>query len=130
MSSSPQSEINISWDAASQYILLVVKGYLPSEKIQAKLHEVLALIKQQKANKMLIDITQGSPYSKSLENWIEQVWEPEAIATGLKTQAFVLPKNAFTKSILDSSMKKTQNTALQRGFFDSVEGAEEWLKAQ
>jgi hypothetical protein len=111
MSSSPQSEISISWDVVNQYILLVVKGYLPSEKIQAKMHEVLALIKQKNASKMLIDITQGSPYSKALENWIEQVWEPEAIASGLKTQAFVLPKNALTRNILDSSMKKTQNTS-------------------
>ena len=127
MSYSSESFISISWDEANQYIFFVGVGISPTEKVQAKLNEMLDLLKQKKASKILLDIREIALYSKNLETWIEQAWEPQAIAVGLKTQAFVLPENHFTRKMLINAVRKSNNTALKRAFFDSVEGAKEWL---
>ena len=126
MINSHTSTIVASWDETIQCVVCEATGFFRDDKIKEGMNNVLELFKQKHSTKLLSDISQVAPFSKAIDNWIEQDWMPRMIEAGLHSLAFVIPKNVVTRMI----MEKTDTTStedLSMVFFDSQEAAKEWL---
>lgn len=130
MTNFQESDIKVSWDEATKCIINEGIGFNRDEKIKAKLNSVLALLKEKKATRLLIDMRQVAPFGKEIQTWIEEDWVPRMIAAGLKTQAFVTPNSLITRMIMDKSAQKPPRPGLETAYFESPEAAKEWLNSR
>jgi hypothetical protein len=116
----------LSWDETAGLVVLEWKGFVPFERWQIFLNKVLELARQHKSSKLLADSSKLGPFSKLAEQWIFQDWKPRAIAAGLKSIAYIAPKNAITRQALRSLPTNPNLSA----YFETVEEAREWLKCR
>jgi hypothetical protein len=80
-----------------------------------------------KASGWLSDIRKEGVVGTSLSSWMQQEILPKAMKNGLKKIAVVMDADIFKEFYVDSIKKNTGNEMMR--YFDSVESANEWLRA-
>jgi hypothetical protein len=103
-------------------------GFLNREQfalIATKAHEVRA---KNSSDKQLANIEDMSTLTKEVQEWINEVWFPQAIKTGLRYLAFVVPKSTLAKmSMKAANQPATEKFPIEIKYFDSESQALEWL---
>lgn len=122
------SEFHLSYDASVPCVAMVWRGYHTTPSFRDKNEQVLGLIQERKASRMLCDIRRFLLISAADQVWLSGDWLPRAMAAGLRHCAIVTPAYFFNQVAVRSVTDQIDAHVLQVDHFESVEQARLWLQ--
>jgi hypothetical protein len=125
-----EEQVKVSWDEATQCIMSEWYGMVPTAKLRGTLEKILELCQQKATKRYLADISQLTVVTKDDEAWLGENWFPRAMAAGVKSFAFVIPKSALTRLSANEVIRKVPNTDKEMTQFSSLEEAKKWLRSR
>jgi len=109
----------------------VFKGFLTTDQFKGIANELHSIRKKNFSSKQLNDIQDMKVLTRDVQEWLDSTWFPEAVATGLKHFAFVVPKDIFGKLSMESANKNQNSTnVIEIQYFDNMDKAKTWLKTK
>lgn len=118
--------IEISYDAKSNYLYCNWLGFQNKESIIKSGNTILDLVKQKKVTKVLNDNSQVTGPWQEAADWTATVWFPNMVAAGLKHFAWIFSNNIFS----ELSAKKAMPASDVVKSFNSYNDAHRWLLDQ
>ena len=85
------------------------------------------LIAEKGIERWVAEISNFGVVSKENKEWINAVWFPSVIGSGLRRMAVVVPSNIFGKMSADEVLAKVTDQVHIR-HFDNLEEAKNWIK--
>jgi len=125
-----ESFLMLSWEPESNIVCAEWKNEVGSEPLRHGLQVGLELVKQKKARKWLVDSRRLGSISPADVKWVNDNWIPSAVSAGLDWMAFVMAKKAVMALTMKSFMARINDRDLSTAYFDDVEAARAWLRAQ
>lgn len=119
----------LTYEKENGLIYLDWNGYLNVELVKAGSEELLQMIKQLKAKKVLVDNRKVSGPWQAANEWYQNDWNPRAAKEGLSDMAVIMSDNIFTQLSLQGFTKVTQGVYTV-GIFNSEPQARKWLVEQ
>lgn len=123
-----ESEFILSYEASIPCVVMVWRGYHTSETFRAQNEQVLELIRETKATRMLCDIERFVLISGADQIWLNGDWLPRAMVAGLRFCAIVTPVYLFNQVAVQSVAERVDERILRVDFFDSAGAARLWLQ--
>jgi hypothetical protein len=119
----------ISFETEKNYLWTEWDGFTNTEKTQEVMTALLAAIKETQASNMLGDHRKWQIVQQVDQDWITEVWFPQAIEAGFRKFAEVISESIFNQLAVSGGLKKvSEKTDLFRHrHFSKVEEAESWL---
>lgn len=92
-------------------------------------NKAIIMLAEKKATKILVDTSGMKVIPKENQEWIQGDWFPRAIQAGLKTMAFITPRNIFGEVSTKATNQKVEDEQLPVSleYFYNKEEAVEWL---
>lgn len=131
----PDSQfVRIGWDEDLRCVTMEWKGvYAEGEEYRRILTQVLDLILEKGATRLLADGRKMKVITTDDQVWLENTWMPRSIQVGLKHSALIVPASALAQLSVGRVMTKfTSNmpvTDWTRAYFDNTEDARAWLRS-
>ncbi len=109
----------------------VFKGFLSTEEFRAIAENLHKLRSENSSCRQLNNIENMKVLTKDVRDWLRDTWFPEAVKTGLKYFAFVVPNdNVGTLSMKEANKDAQSNPDIEIQYFDNYDRAREWLKSK
>ena len=118
--------MTVHWDAPSQAVLLVFRGYAEGELLRRPCNAVIDLLISKRSSRLLSDAREMKAMTQEDQRWIDEDWKPRARIAGLRLSAVVVPKSVVAQLSLTAIAKKLDD--LQYGYFSELDEARKWLK--
>lgn len=128
MNTAPQV-YNIYFNSHLDAVVMEWDGYANSRQFREGTEEMLRILRQFKASRVLGDIADMVLIGMEDQKWLEEDFLPRAISAGFRTIAMVRPSSYFNKVAVESVSYKIDKEKLDIQFFSNREEAEDWLKA-
>jgi hypothetical protein len=119
----------LTFEKENDLIYLDWNGYLNVDLVKAGSEELLLMIKQTRATKVLVDNRKVSGPWQAANDWYQTDWNPRAAKEGLTDMAVIMSDNIFTQLSLQGFTKVTQGVYAVC-VFNSEPQARKWLKEQ
>lgn len=119
----------LTYEKENNLIYLDWNGYLNVDLVKAGSEELLQMIKQTNANRVLVDNRKVSGPWQAANEWYQTDWNPRAAKEGLTDMAVIMSDNIFTQLSLQGFTKVTQGV-YQVGVFNAEPQARKWLLEQ
>lgn len=116
------------FDEKKQFIVAEFSGFLRHDAFTSLANSTLKLLIERNADRILVDTSALEVMLPENQQWIQEVWFPKAIESGLKRLAFMTPRSAFGEASAKAANEKAEKESpIQiKYFFDRVQ-AEKWL---
>lgn len=124
------SESKAYYDAETRAAIGVFSGFLSSDKFKEIAEELHGIRQKNMSYRQLNNINDMKVLTQDVQTWLQNVWFPKAIATGLKYFAFVVPKDVFGKMSMENANSQTDETGIEIQYFDNDAAAKTWLKSK
>jgi hypothetical protein len=116
------------WDADHQVVHSEWRAFANSAELRAGLLRGIDAIRDHRAIGYLTDTRKVKVIVEADQDWINRIWLPLAIASGLKRIAVVTAAYGLGKLTVEDVVEATYyQGAVQTRIFDSVAGALKWL---
>jgi hypothetical protein len=122
-------DLTIAYDAETPCVVMIWKGYATSAAFREGNAQVLAEINSRRASKLLGDVTDFVLIGAEDQAWLNEVWIPRAMHSGLRKVALVQPSFYFNRVAIDTVAQKLDRDRVELGFFDNRDAAKEWLRS-
>ena len=120
---------DIYWDPTNNWVYNVWKGYQSLKTVQAGGADMIKLLKEKKAYRILNDNRLLTGTWTSAAEWNSNVWFPEALKAGLKHLGWVVSPDVFDQFPGNITMESMDDiNCLVR--FKRIGNAIAWLKQQ
>lgn len=120
---------SVEYDVDLPGIVMTWKGYATSAMFRAANEQVLNVIAERRAKRLLGDITEFVLIGAEDQAWLNEDWLPRAMEQGLRVCALVTPNFYFNRVAVDNVVKKLDPAHLQVAYFATKEEAAAWLKS-
>ena len=117
---------SVTVDEQARCITVVWKQYATQNQLRFVHENLLALIREHGAYKILGDDTALPTIPSEDRSWIAENWMPRAIGLGLRFAACKRPESYFGRLSI-SSLHSAAPDGLQCRSFEKLEEAREWL---
>ena len=120
---------NLTIDQSSNSILAVFDNYIKEEDFKKFATDILNKVRTSGKKKLLYDTRGLKVMSQPIQEWINEIWFPEANSLGVSHMAFIVPENIFGKISMEqtnSNKEKIGNINIQ--YFGGMSPAQEWIK--
>lgn len=121
--------VTLTFEKESNLIYVDWDGFLTVDLVKSGSEELLKLIIETKANKVLVDNRKVSGPWQAANEWYQMDWNPRAAKHGLTDMAVIMSDNVFTQLSLQGFTKVTQGVYAVC-VFNSESKARTWLKGQ
>ncbi len=125
-----QPHLTLRWDADGNIVLAAWKGDVHGEPMRDGLEEGLRLIVEKRAHKWLVDGREFNSIDPADVKWVNDNWIPRAVDAGIGWMAFVMAKKVVMAMTMKSFIARINQRELSTAYFDDLEGARAWLRAQ
>lgn len=123
--------LDLIWDEESKGLISQWKGGFIGRDIKAGLNLALEEYKKCPPGAQWIgDTTDIGVISEEDKTWIDTVWFPQFLATGVKFMAVVQPKSVIAKMSVNDITSKVPGTQLTIYNCTSLDEAKQWMKQQ
>jgi hypothetical protein len=122
------ADFHASYVADVPCVLMVWRGYHTSSSFRAQNEEVLELLKQHGATKILCDVRQFLLIGATDQSWLNYNWLPRALDAGLRHCALVTPVYFFNQVAVQSVVDRIETPVLRVEYFETAEPARRWLQ--
>lgn len=130
MISFDDSFLTLAWEPDDRIICAQWKGEVSSEPMRRGLESGLALIAEKQARKWLVDSRLLGAIEPADVKWVNDHWIPRAVGAGLTSMAFVLAKKIVMQLTMKSFIARIDERELANAYFEDVDSARAWLRAQ
>jgi hypothetical protein len=120
---------SVEYDVDIPCIVMTWQGYATSAMFRAANEQVLNVIAERRAKKLLGDITEFVLIGAEDQAWLNENWLPRAMEAGLRIAALVTPNFYFNRVAIDNVVKKLDPMRLQVAYFGTKKEATDWLKS-
>ncbi len=122
-----QEYVKVFWDADTEAVHLVWKGFVNGEQLRDGLEAGLRLVREHGAKRWVGDCKLLGPLGKGDQAWVNTDWFPRLLGTGLERMAVIIPQKMIASMAVESIMQEIEGTALVTCHFgDYAEGCE-WV---
>ena len=121
-------QFSVDYDVDVPCVVMSWRGYATSAVFRAANEQVLHMIGDRRAKKLLGDITEFVLIGAEDQDWLNNVWLPQAMEAGLRFAALVTPSFYFNRVAVDNVVKKLDPARLQVAYFATRDNALAWLK--
>ena len=118
----------LSIDQDSNAVKAIFDNYIKDEDFKTFARQILDKVRSSGKKKLLYDTRGLKVMSQEVQDWINQVWFPEANQIGVSHMAFIMPESVFGKMSMEqtnSQKDKVGNINIQ--YFSGMDTAKEWL---
>lgn len=120
---------NLTIDQGTNSILAVFDNYIKEDEFKQFANSILNKVRTSGKKKLLYDTRGLKVMSQGIQEWINEVWFPEANRLGVSHMAFIVPENVFGKISMEqtnSNREKVGSIAIQ--YFGGISTAQDWIK--
>ena len=103
------------------------KGNGIGKEYVSSMEKIKDLIAEKKIKRWVAEISNFGVVSAENKEWVNTVWFPEVMASGLQRMAVVVPTNIFGKMSAEEVLAKVTDRMHVR-YFDDLESAKTWIK--
>ena len=127
----------IEWDEVNRWVKATTHHFIPPAARHQGMLQMLEVIKQKSATKMLSDNRESRVIGAEEQQWIREIWLPQVLAVGLRYMAIVLPQSVIAqmsfkaiaqKSTFQPHSQSEPGPSLESHNFSEVAEAEKWLR--
>ena len=121
-------DTKLIFDSVTHTVIATISGRVDSAKFRNFALQEIALIKEKKASKLIVDIAGLGVMNLDDQQWLQKEWNAQAIQNGLQYAAFIVPKDIFGKVAMqkvNQDQKFVKQISIS--YFEKVEKAQEWL---
>jgi hypothetical protein len=118
---------SVRWDYDAQLVLVEWDGWANSNEFAGLLDAEIQALKQNQGARLLADCRRQKVLNPKDQERANREWLPRALAAGLKDFAIVLPESVVADMNIRDGLDKASATALEVGYFTTVEEAREWV---
>jgi hypothetical protein len=120
--------VRLGFDESVPCVVMEWDGYATVEQFRTGNEEVLALIRERGARKLLGELRSFTLIHRESQEWLNETWIPRAIDTGLRACALVMPVFYFNRVAVEQVTERIGSPALRVSFFQETISAREWLR--
>jgi hypothetical protein len=121
----------ISWDEECRSLVIQWRGGFKGRNLKEGLTAALAEFQKRRPQAQWIgDTTDIGTIGIAEQTWIDQEWQPQLIATGLKYMAIIHPQNAIAKMTMTQIIAQIPSTQITVYNCATLEEARQWMKQQ
>lgn len=120
----------ISWEEGANIVCAQWKDDVRGEPMRRGLEAGLELVIQKQSAKWLVDSRRLGSIEPADVKWVNDHWMPRAVDAGLRWMAFVMAKKLVMQMTMKSFMARINQQELANAYFDDVDEARAWLRAQ
>jgi hypothetical protein len=125
------SKADSYYDSDVKAAIGVFKGFLSTDEFKKVAENLQKLRKENSSKRQLNNIEDMKVLTKDVREWLQSIWFPEALKTGLKYFAFVVPGDNVGKLSMKEANKNAQaNPDIEIEYFSNEAEAKEWLKSK
>jgi len=117
----------VKWDQTIQAVSTEWQGGADRADVLAVFDAILRALKKHHASRGLIDTLRQKALSQKDQDWVLQVWFPQALAAGLRRWAIVMPESTLAMLSAEDVSSGVRGTMLDGALFPSVAEARKWL---
>lgn len=121
--------VTLTYEKENDLMFVDWSGYLNVELVKLGSEELLLMIKQYRASKVLVDNSKVSGPWQAANEWYQADWNPRAAKAGLTDMAVIMSENIFTQLSLQGFTKVTKGV-YSVCVFNGESQARKWLKEQ
>lgn len=110
-------------------VIMTWRGYHTSASFRQQNEQVLELLRQHGASKILCDIRQFLLIGATDQSWLNYNWLPRALSAGLRHCALVTPVYFFNQVAVQSVVDRIDTPILRVEYFEAAEAARLWLQS-
>lgn len=119
--------VSIRWDELHKCVYTEWKAFANSAEFRAALMRALDAIRDHKAVAYLSDTRNVKVVVHKDQDWVDEVWRPLLVASGLKRFALVTAASGLGKVTVEDVIDRVHNRGLLMRHFDSIDTARSWL---
>lgn len=125
-----EPSLTLSWEEDANIVCAQWKDEVGGETMRRGLERGLELVKLKSSRKWLVDSRRLGTIDPVDVKWVNDNWMPRAVAAGLEWMAFVMAKKVVMQLTMKSFMARINERDLATSYFDDVDQARAWLRAQ
>ena len=119
----------LSIDLESNAVRAVFDDYLKEEDFKKFAVQILEKVKVSGKKKLLYDTRGLKVMSQGIQNWINEIWFPEANRVGVTHMAFIVPESVFGKTSMEQTNSKKEKVGnINIEYFGNMPTAKDWLR--
>lgn len=99
-----------------------------SDELILGLYSRLELVKEKKATKWIGDVQKMGAINPSDQDWINQVWFPEFLQTGVKKMGIIVGNDIFNQLSVESIMSNVESIGFTSQYFPNTKEAQDWIQ--
>ena len=119
---------NLTIDAESNSVKAVFANYIKEDDFKEFATQILKKVQSSGKKKLLYDTRELKVMPKSIQEWINQLWFPEANKIGVSHMAFIIPESVFGKVSMEQTNSKNEKIGnITIEYFSNMQKAKSWL---
>lgn len=122
--------LTLSWEPDGNIVCAQWKDAVSGEPMRRGLERGLELVSLKSSARWLVDSRRLGNIDPLDVKWVNDHWMPRAVMAGLSWMAFVMAKKVVMQLTMKSFMARINERDLTTSYFDNVDEARAWLRAQ
>jgi len=121
---------SVEYDRSCGAVVGRLREFTEGEPFREYMEAIIEALEVEGSDRVLADTSQfDAALTQDDQVWSVQDWSPRAEAAGLDHMALVMPESVVAEMSVDSIVDMADDT-INRGLFDDVDEAREWLAEQ
>ena len=120
----------VEYDRRTGAVVGRLTEFTEGESFREYMEAIIDAIEAEGSDRVLADTSQfDAALTKEDQGWSVTDWAPRAEEAGVEHMALVMPESVVAGMSVDSIVEMTDDS-INRGLFDDINEAKEWLAAQ
>lgn len=121
---------SVAYDRESGAVIGQLREFTEGEPFREYMEAIIEALEAEGSDRVLADTSQfDAALTQEDQVWSVQDWSPRAEDAGLEHMALVMPESVVAEMSIDSVVEMADDS-INRGLFDDVDEAKEWLGEQ
>jgi hypothetical protein len=122
-----QYSFSLSYDSNVPCVIMEIGGFMEGENFKTNTEKMFDLLISKGASKLVINAENMKLIRSEDCIWVEKTFLPKALTQGLRSCAFVIPKDASAKTTIENIVYPIPAPLLNARWFSTVDEAKNWL---
>jgi hypothetical protein len=120
---------DVTYDDELGAVISRMDEYAEGEDFRRYMNSIIDAIEDTGTDRMIADTSEIPPLSQGDQGWSVTDWAPRAEDAGLGHMALVMPESVVSEMSIESIVEMADDT-INRGLFDDLDEAREWIASQ
>lgn len=123
-----QYSFTLSYDPNVPCVIMEIGGFMEGTNFRINTEKMYDLLISKGVSKLVINAENMKLIRSEDCIWVEQIFLPKALTQGLRSCAFVIPRDASAKTTIENIVYPIPVPLLNARWFSSIDEAKKWLQ--